>query len=85
MLISKFGFMEVSGSRHEAVAFYYAGRKIATTRFSRGSRTEISDALLSVMAKEIRVQTLAFIKKMLDCTKSKQEFIDRLRELGFIS
>lgn len=84
-LISKFGFEEVEGSRHEAVAFFYEGKKVATTRFSRKRKgNDIDNDLLGEMAKQIHVYTLNFFKGMVDCTQSRDAFIKRLKEGGFI-
>ena len=83
-LLLKFEFVEVEGSNHEAVAFYYEGKKIATTRFSRGSNQDIGDKLLKVMARQVRVETLNFFKKMIECTNSLEDYTERLRELSYI-
>jgi hypothetical protein len=80
----KFGFKPVSGSRHDALAFYRDGMKIATTRFSRGSGQEIDDTLLGRMAVEIRVRELGFFKGMINCNKSLHDFLDRLSEGHYI-
>jgi len=83
-LLQKFGFEEVRGSRHEAIAFFYDGQKVATTRFSRGSRREIDDDLLKVMAREVRVSNLSFFKGMIDCPKSLDDYIEKLKQGGYI-
>ena len=83
-LLRKFSFQEVPGSRHEAVAFYFGNEKIATTRFSRGSGSDIGDDLLAVMAKEVRVCQLRFFREMIDCTRSYDDYVGRLREGGYI-
>lgn len=84
-LIRKFGFEEVEGSKHEAIAFYYCGEKVATTRFSRGSVRDIDNNILNFMAKEVRVYRLGFFKDMIDCPKSLEDYINRLKELHYIS
>ena len=83
-LSGKFGFREVEGSRHEAIAFFYNEQKIATTRFSRGGSDDIGDMLLKVMAREIRVQRLSFLKEMIGCTKNLNDYINLLREEGYL-
>jgi hypothetical protein len=84
-LMRKFRFEEVSRKRHQAVAFFYGGKKVATMGFSRSSGTNIDDpALLGQMAREVRVGQLRFFKEMIDCTKSYEDYIDRLRQGGCI-
>ena len=76
-LLTKFGFEEVSGSRHEAVAIVVEGRKIATTRFSRAGH-EICNQILTMMARQLWVQ-LGFLKKMYGCSKDRDDYLDHLR------
>ena len=59
-LLGKFGFQNVEGSKHGRIAFFYNGKKIATIGFSRGSKKDLYDDLLGVMAKEIFVFNLGF-------------------------
>jgi hypothetical protein len=77
-LMGKFGFIEVEGSEHDAVSLFVQGKKIATTRFSRGHR-EISDDILGLMAKQIGVN-LATFKNMIGCTVELQEYLRILRQ-----
>ena len=85
LLMTKFGFAEVPGSKHDAVAFFYEGTKVATTRFSRGSGVEIDDNLLSVIAKyEVRAGTLGFLKGMLQCSNGPEDYLAQLRLQGFL-
>lgn len=81
-LIKKFYFQEVPGSRHEAVALFVGDEKVATARFLR-SHTEISDNILTLIAREIWVN-LGYLKRMYDCTRSRQDYLDRLRETGHL-
>lgn len=78
--LQKFGFEEVAGSRHEAVALIIGGRKVATTRFSRGHR-EIGDKVLTMIAREIGVP-LGYLKRMHDCTRDRSEYLSHLRNTG---
>lgn len=82
-LVQKFGFEEVEGSRHDAVSLIVDGRKVATTRFSRGG-SEIGDAILTMIARQIWVP-LGFLKGMYACTKSREDYLERLRGLGRLS
>lgn len=81
-LVQKFRFQEVPGSRHEAVALFADDKKIATARFSR-SRTEIDDNVLTLIARELWVN-LGYLKRMYDCTKGYQDYLDRLRKTGHL-
>jgi len=80
----KFDFQEVPGSKHEAIAFFYGGKKIATTRFSRGSGKDLDNDILKLIAREVRVDKLSNLKEMIDCTKSQEDFLDILREKKFL-
>ncbi len=81
-LIKKFHFQQVSGSRHEAVALFVDGRKVATTRFSRSGK-DVSDKILSLIARQIRVN-LGYLKQMHGCTKGSDDYMDHLRKTGYI-
>ncbi len=84
LLLDKFQFEPVEESRHDAIAFFHMGKKIATTRFSRGSRAEVDDSLLKMIARQTRVENLRFFKEMLDCTRSRDDYLSKLEEDGFI-
>jgi hypothetical protein len=84
ILLRKFQFQETQGTKHDAFSFFYNGKKVATTRFSRGANVQISDALLSQMAKEIRVGNLRFFREMISCTNSYEAFVHKLKEGGYI-
>jgi len=77
-LMKKFHFQEVPSSKHEAVALFVGEKKVATARFSRSHR-ELSDNILRLIAREIWVN-LGYLKRTYDCTKSCQDYLDRLRE-----
>ena len=83
-LVNKFEFVPVMGSGHERIALFYGGMKIATTGFSRGTGKNLEDDLLKVMAKEIFVMRLGFFKEMINCSKSKTDYINLLIESGHI-
>jgi hypothetical protein len=82
-LIQKFGFEEVPGSRHEAVSLIVEGRKVATTRFSRSGR-DIDDSLLTLMARQIRVN-LSTLKQMHSCTVGLDEYLAHLERGGHLN
>ena len=84
LLVQKFEFEETQGKKHDAYAFYYNGKKIATTRFSRGSRIVIGDSLLQMIAREIQVHRLGFVKGMFSCTNSRDDYIAELQRQGLI-
>ncbi len=66
------------GTKHDAISLIVEGRKVATTRFSRG-HAELSDSILTMMARQIGV-TLTQLKRMCECTISKDAYIQLLRE-----
>jgi hypothetical protein len=75
-LISKFHFEERPGSKHECLSLVIDGKKYATTRFSRG-HSEITDGVLTEISKQLFVYNLGFLKEMLDCTKSRSDYLNR--------
>ncbi len=79
-LIRKFGFVDVEGSKHEALTLYIDGHKVATTRFSR-SHQEISDKILSIIARELWVQSKD-LRQMCECTKSRDDYLQHLEATG---
>lgn len=81
-LEKKFHFEPVAGSRHDAVALFIDGSKVATTRFSR-SHEDVSESLLRQIAKQCRVQ-LGEFKGMYECTVSYDDYIDLLTQQGYI-
>jgi hypothetical protein len=84
ILQQKFEFIDVEGSKHEALAFHYEGIKIATIRFSIGANRDIDNNILNAMSREVRVNKLKFFKDMIDCPKNQNDYISRLKELNFI-
>jgi hypothetical protein len=81
MLVSlrnKFGFQAVPGTKHEALSLIVDGRKVASTRFSRG-HAEISDDILTLIARQIGVN-LGQLKKMYGCSISKDVYLQLLRD-----
>ena len=82
-LIQKFGFSEVAGSRHDAVSLMVDGKKVATTRFSR-SVQEIDDIVLGLIARELWVNLNA-LKRMCECTISRDDYLQMLRRAGHLS
>jgi hypothetical protein len=84
-LQGKFHYVEEQETKHDRIAFYYNGKKVATTGFSRGAGPDVDDpSLLAVMAKEVRVNQLSFLRQMIECTRSYDDYIKRLREGGYI-
>ena len=88
-LVNKFGFkwVKVSGrSNHERLAYYFDGKKVATTGFSRSFRpnTDIDDSLITPFMREVRVQTAKQFKGMINCTVSSDDYIEILRSQGYI-
>jgi len=80
-LIGKFGFSQSEGGNHETFTYSIEGRKIATTRFSRGWRKNkpIPKPILSKMANQLWVNT-ATLKEMEGCTVGVDDYHDILRQ-----
>jgi hypothetical protein len=83
-LLNKFGFQEVQGRNHDGMAFYYEGKRVATTWFSRASGRVIQDDILQQMARQIGVSTLSFFKGMITCSKSLDDYVQHLRERNIL-
>ncbi len=87
-LTGKFGFEPVEGTRHEALAFHYRGKKVATTRFSRGSRSgDIGPSLLRMIARQIRLESpgaLPTLYGMVECSESLANYLEKLKLGGFL-
>jgi hypothetical protein len=82
ILTQKFGFTEVPGSRHEALALFVDGYKVATVRFSR-SHKEISDPIFRLLARECWVQS-GYLREMVQCSKSHSDYLDYLQKNGYL-
>ena len=86
-LVGKFAFEPVPGARHEAYTLKIGGRRIATTRFSRGLRSEdLGPTLLRQIAGQLRLApgSLSFLRGMVICTKSWENYLQELRDGGFL-
>lgn len=83
-LTQKFKFEPVEGSRHEAFALFQNGKKVATTRFSRGANEPLGDNLLKLMARELGVHRVSFFREMLICTKSQEDYLALLKKNGLL-
>lgn len=83
-LKEKFFFEDVKGSKHGAVSLFHNGKKVATTRFSRGGSDDVPDSILGRMAKEIRIVKTKFFKEMIECTKSREAYMEELEKGGFL-
>jgi hypothetical protein len=85
-LLKKFGFQEIQRkrSKHDGLTFYHEGRRVATTWFSRASGRTIQDEILKQMAEQVGVYTLNFFKGMITCSKSLDDYVQRLRERDII-
>lgn len=82
-LVGKFGFAEVAGSKHEALSLIVGGRQVATTRFSRSWR-DVDDSMLQQIARALWV-TSQELRRMCDCTISRDEYLSRLRNEGHMA
>jgi hypothetical protein len=80
-LIRKLGFEEVGGSDHDWIALVIADREVAKTKFSRGARHDIGDRLLSQIARQLYLMPRD-LKRIHDCTMSKEDYLKHLRQEG---
>jgi hypothetical protein len=84
-LLGKFKYVADPKSKHDGVTFFYSGTMVAATQFSRGAGPDIDDQdLLSQMAKEVGVFQLGFFKDMISCKKSYDDYVEKLRERGWV-
>jgi thiamine monophosphate kinase len=72
-LEKKFHFAEEAGSKHEKYVLRVGNRKAAMTFFSR-SHTDISDGLLSKIARQLGVDSKTLLE-MVDCTVSNEDYL----------
>ena len=79
-LVTKFHFQTVDGSRHEALALFVDGRKVATCRFSRSHRS-LSRQVLTLIARELWVQS-GYLTRMYSCTIGRCDYLQHLQETG---
>lgn len=79
-LLKKFQFSESPG-KHEYFSLYFGGHKILQTHTSHG-HDEIGNSLLKLMAKELGVGQLQYLKNMFSCTISREEYLNMLKEKG---
>ena len=88
-LLSKFGFLKCGSGRgrHQRLCFYVNDKKIASTGLSRGlkSNSDIDRDLIDILARELKAQTAGNVRGMIDCTVSKDDYIDILRTQGLIT
>ena len=79
-LETKLGFVFIGGAKHDAYTCVVSGKRIATARVSRGHK-EISDSILRQIAKQLWI-TLAELKRLIDCSMTLDEYLERLRQQG---
>ncbi len=75
---------ETIEDRSGAHAFYFMevdGRRYRATKVSHGARGQISDELLSAIAKEMRLKT-GELKDFVQCSVSREDWLSRRRERG---
>lgn len=70
--LGKIGFESTRKSKHEVFKLYVNGELFAQTLVSHG-RSEVGDALLSRMARQIRVQKSLF-EDICGCTKGRDDY-----------
>ena len=72
-LSNKFGFAEASGAKHDKYRLEISGQYVAHTVVSRSHR-EISDALLSVVARQLGVSS-GDLRSMIQCTIDRAGYL----------
>ncbi len=86
-LVSKFGFEEVPGKKHEAVALTVNNKRVTTTRFSRNLRSaSLHPSLLRQIAGQLRLEPgeLSTLYAMVGCTESREDYLKKLKERGYL-
>lgn len=79
----KKGFCKID-TDHHCYYYVYNGRKTnISTKFSMGSGKDIGDSLISIMAKQVRLNKADFMK-LIQCTLSKEEYRDLMIKNGNI-
>ena len=83
----EFEYRRRGSGKHEAVTLRVDGKKVATTRFSRGARTaDIGPSILRQIATQLRLEpgSLPMLYGMVDCTVSRDDYLAELRDGGFL-
>ena len=84
--LTKKGFKSMNQSSHIYYKLIIDG-KISNirTKMSTGSQYKtISDNLLSKMSKQLRMKNVAEFRRYIECTYSRESYIDFLKKEGFI-
>lgn len=84
-LTKKFHFDYENKNGHYCYVLRNNGKLIAFTYVSRGSkRKEICNTLLTPIARQLKVNSIAYLKEMINCTKSEKDYLDHLRDNGYL-
>ena len=76
------GFQKVDGDHHYYVYWSAGGKKsMAKTKTSHGSGRDVSDDLLSKMARQCGVTKANFLK-LVDCPLQRPDYENLLRQAG---
>ena len=81
--IQKKGFRSLDG-RHRKFFLFYNGKKTGIWTETSHGHKEIGDSLLSAMAKQMK-RSRADCLRFGNCTMSQEEYIDKLKEKGFLT
>lgn len=76
MLVGKLG-MRVAEGRHRKYKLYVEGSFIAQTMMSQGGRQDLSDNLVTQMARQIGVDR-TFFEDLVSCSESRDSYLARL-------
>lgn len=73
------------GQDHRYYDLYIDGRRIAFTKVSTGTgHRTLGPNLVSAMAKQLHVPT-PFFEDIINCTKSRNDYLEKLREQRIIN
>lgn len=76
--LEKKGFT-MSNVKHKRYMLFVKGKKTGIwTEVSHGSKSEIGDPLLSIMARQVRLPKREFLN-LIDCPMSQNDYLDILR------
>lgn len=73
------------GDDHRRYELVINGRRVVRTMVSRGSgHRTLSNDIVSKMAKQLQVTT-PFFREVIICTKSREDYLEKLREQELIN
>ena len=74
------GFIVEQGKDLMYRHFYQGKRTGCWTKISHGANHDISDSLVGLMKKQLKLQTARQVRELCECTLSGERYIEILRE-----